>query len=155
VEVEWRSYQLDPRYPKGERQPAFEGDVYDFEHSVMVNTFDAHRVTHLAKAQGLGGEMHERLMRAQLIEGETLNDIDTLVRLAAEVGVDDSAALRVLTSDAYASEVSDDIRDARALGVTGVPFFVLDKRYGISGAQPVEAFRAALKTASDGAQATC
>jgi predicted DsbA family dithiol-disulfide isomerase len=181
VEVEWRSYQLDPGYPKGERQPVFEamvektggspaqaramaghvaelaaqeGLTYDFEHSVMVNTFDAHRVTHLAKAQGLGGEMHERLMRAQLIEGETLNDIDTLVRLAAEVGVDDSAARRVLTSDAYASEVSDDIRDARALGVTGVPFFVLDKRYGISGAQPVEAFRAALKTASDGAQAT-
>ena len=135
-------------------EPAQEGLTYDFEHSVMVNTFDAHRVTHLAKAQGLGGVMHERLMRAQLIEGETLNDIDTLVRLAAEVGVDDSAARRVLTSDAYASEVSDDIRDARALGVTGVPFFVLDKRYGISGAQPVEAFRAALKTASDGAQAT-
>jgi predicted DsbA family dithiol-disulfide isomerase len=135
-------------------EPAQEGLTYDFEHSVMVNTFDAHRVTHLAKAQGLGGEMHERLMRAQLIDGETLNDVDTLVRLAAEVGVDDSAARRVLTSEEYASQVSDDIREAQALGVTGVPFFVLDRRYAISGAQPVEAFRSALKTASDAAQAT-
>jgi predicted DsbA family dithiol-disulfide isomerase len=181
VEVEWRSFQLDPGYPKGERQPAYEaiakktggspaqaraltghiaelaaqeGLMYDFEHSVVVNTFDAHRVTHLAKAQGLGGEMHERLMRAQLIDGETLNDVDTLVRLASEVGVDDSAARRVLASDEYASQVSDDIREAQALGVTGVPFFVLDRRYAISGAQTVEAFRSALKTASDAAQAT-
>jgi len=181
VAVQWRSFQLDPGYPKDKRQPvykalaekkgssldqvramtehvaelaALDGLTYDFERSVMVNTFDAHRLTHLAKAQGLGGEMHERLMRAQLIEGQTLNDVDTLVRLAAEVGVPNSAARRVLTSAEYAPEVSNDIREAQALGVTGVPFFVLDRRYGISGAQPVEAFHSALKTASDAARAT-
>jgi predicted DsbA family dithiol-disulfide isomerase len=178
VEVEWRSFELNPGYPKDKQQPVFEvmiekhgsvdqaramarhigeiaaqeGLTYDFEHSIMANTFDAQRVTHLAKAHGLGAEMHERLMRAQLIEGEALNDVDTLVRLAAEVGVDDSAARRVLTSDEYASEVSKDTREAQALGVTGVPFFVLDRRYGISGAQPVEAFRSALNAAADAAQ---
>jgi len=178
VDVEWRSFQLDPTFPMGESRPVYEalaektgagpdqvramtahvsslaaaeGLEYDFDNSVMVNTFDAHRLTHLAKAQGLGQEMHERLMRAQLIEGETLNDVDTLVRLSEELGVED--ARRVLTSDDYTADVRADIDEARALGATGVPFFVLDRRYGISGAQPVEAFRSALDTAFEAAPA--
>jgi predicted DsbA family dithiol-disulfide isomerase len=173
VEVEWRSFQLDPSFPKGEHRPVFEalaektggtpdqvramtahvgslaeaeGLTYDFEHSVMVNTFDAHRLTHLAKAQDLGGAMHERLMRAQLIEGENLSEVDTLVRLSEELGVE--GAGRVLTTNEYATDVDTDLREARLLGATGVPFFVLDRRYGVSGAQPVEAFRSALKTAA-------
>jgi predicted DsbA family dithiol-disulfide isomerase len=173
VEVEWRSFQLDPTFPKGEHRPVFEalaektggtpdqvramtahvaslaeaeGLTYDFEHSVMVNTFDAHRLTHLAKAQGHGAAMHERLMRAQLIEGANLSEVDTLVRLSEELGVDGAA--RVLTTDEYTADVENDIREARLLGATGVPFFVLDRRYGVSGAQPVEAFRSALHTAA-------
>jgi predicted DsbA family dithiol-disulfide isomerase len=176
VEVEWRSFQLDPTVPKDFAGPVYEalrektgrseaevrqmtahvselavaeGLTYDFDHSVMVNTFDAHRLTHLAKAQGLGGEMHERLLRAQLIEGETLNDVDTLVRLSEEIGVE--GAHRVLTSNEYAADVENDIREARMLGATGVPFFVLDRRYGVSGAQPVEAFESALRTAAEAA----
>jgi predicted DsbA family dithiol-disulfide isomerase len=115
----------------------------------MVNTFDAHRLTHHAKAQGLGGEMHERLMRAQLVEGETVNDVDTLVRLSEDLGVE--GARDVLESDRYTSDVEADIREARLLGATGVPFFVLDRKYGVSGAQPVEVFASALRQAQEAA----
>jgi predicted DsbA family dithiol-disulfide isomerase len=173
VEIEWRSFQLDPSFPKGEHRPVYEalaektggtpddvramtahvgslaeteGLTYDFEHSVMVNTFDAHRLTHLAKAQGLGPAMHERLMRAQLIEAENLSEINTLVRLSEDLGVKNAG--RVLTTDKYTTAVKTDIHEAQLLGATGVPFFVLDRRYGISGAQPVETFKKALKTAA-------
>jgi predicted DsbA family dithiol-disulfide isomerase len=174
--VVWRSFQLDPSYPKGRRQPVYEalaaktggspaqvramtgqvaalaekeGLTYDFDRAVMVNTFDAHRLTHLAAAHGLGGQMHERLMRAQLIEGGTLDDAETLVRLAAEVGVPADEARRTLDGDRYTQEVEEDIRQARLLGATGVPFFVLDRAYGVSGAQPVETFLSALRTAHE------
>ncbi len=176
VEVEWRSFQLDPTFPRGEAIPVYEalarkfggGNVremtervtqlaeveglhYDYDHAVMVNTFDAHRLAHHAKSQGLGGEMHERLMRAQLVEGETLNDVDTLVRLSEDIGVE--GAREVVTSDRYTSDVEADIREARLLGATGVPFFVLDRKYGVSGAQPVEVFASALRQALEGSAA--
>ena len=130
---------------------AAEGLEYHFETYVTINTFDAHRVTHLAKALGLGLPIHERLLRAQLVEGEVLDDPDTLVRLAAEVGVPEADTRRVLETDAYAAEVEADIAEAQALGVNGVPFFVIDRRYGISGAQPAELFLDALRVARLGA----
>ncbi len=132
---------------------AAEGLDYHFETYVTVNTFDAHRVTHLAKALGLGLPIHERFLRAQLVEGEILDDPDTLARLAAEVGVPEAETRRVLASDAYAAEVRADIEEARAIGVNGVPFFVLDRRYGISGAQPAELFLEALQAAQRDAEA--
>jgi len=127
---------------------AQEGLAYDFDRVRIVNTFDAHRLAHLAESAGLGGAMHERLLRANLIEGETLDDHETLVRLGAEVGVDEGDARRVLGGDEYAAAVEEDGRQARALGATGVPFFVLDRKYGISGAQPVEAFLQTLHAAA-------
>lgn len=176
VQVLWRSFQLDPSFPNGVRRPVLEvlaektggsieqaramtdqlgvlaaqdGLNYDFEGATMVNTFDAHRLTHLAAAHGLGGEMHERLLRAQLVEAQTLDDRETLVALAAEVGVPADEARRVLEGDEYARDVEQDILEARALGVSGVPFFVLDRAYGVSGAQPVEVFRSALRSARE------
>ncbi|MDT7557456.1 MAG: hypothetical protein QOI68_1926 [Pseudonocardiales bacterium] len=174
VEVVWRSFQLDPAFPKGVHRPTYEalmektggsaaqvramteqvkavaaeeGLVYDFESSSMVNTFDAHRLAHLAQAHGLGAAMHERLMRAQLVEGATLADPETLVRLGEEVGVPAGEARRMLAGDEYATEVEEDISQARELGVSGVPFFVLDRAYGLSGAQPLETFLSALRRA--------
>jgi predicted DsbA family dithiol-disulfide isomerase len=175
VEVEWRSFQLDPAHPKGVRVPhdvslarklgvsmaqvhemnarvtalaAVEGLDYHFERYQVVNTFDAHRLTHLAKSMRLGPAAHERLMRAQLVEGEALDEIETLVRLGAEVGVPEAEARRALASDAFAADVTADIALARALGAGGVPFFVIDRRYGVSGAQPAELFLQALEAAS-------
>ena len=174
VELVWRSFQLDPTFPKGVREPVYdslakkmnatpdqvrgmtdqvkqvaaqEGLHYEFENAVMVNTFDAHRLTHLAKDRGLGGQAHERLMRAQLVEARVLDDVDTLVELAAEIGLDAEEARTVLTGDTYTAEVEDDIRTAQQLGATGVPFFVMDRAFGVSGAQPLDVFTAALEKA--------
>ena len=180
VEITWRSFQLNPEFPVGSHEShdsylarklgiapaqvaqlnervvalaAAEGLDYPFETYVTVNTFDAHRVTHLARALGLGLPIHERLLRAQLVEGEVLDDPDTLARLAAEVGVPEAETRRVLATDAHAAEVQADIAEARAIGVNGVPFFVIDRRYGISGAQPAELFLEALQAARRDAEA--
>ena len=97
----------------------------------------------------LGPEMHERLFRGQFVDGEVLDDPDTLVRLATEIGVPEDAARQVVETDAYTTEVADDIREARMLGVNGVPFFVIDRKFGISGAQPTELFQQALEQARE------
>ncbi len=179
VEITWKSFQLNPQFPKGTHIPhdeylaskmgasveqihamndrvvalaAAEGLDYHFETYTTVNTFDAHRVTHLAKSLGLGLPIHERSLSAQLVEGKVLDDPDTLVRLAAEVGVPEAETRRVLASDAYAAEVTADLQEAAALGIGGVPFFVIDRRYGISGAQPASRFLEALRTAKRDAE---
>ncbi|MFB9363652.1 DsbA family oxidoreductase [Actinoplanes nipponensis] len=179
VEVRWRSFQLDPSFPRGTAEPVYdslatkfggsreqvramtaqvaalaaaEGLHYDFDRAVSVNTFDAHRLIHLAQAHGLGPQAHERLMRANLIEGVTL-DTPALVALGAEIGVPAAAAERVLAGDDYTADVQDDIRQARRYGATGVPFFVLNSAYGVSGAQSAEVFGQALRTAYEAAPA--
>jgi predicted DsbA family dithiol-disulfide isomerase len=174
VEVVWRSFQLNPDQPRGLRAThdeylrqklggsieqiramndrvtalaAAEGLAYDFERYQVINTFDAHRVAHLGKVRGLGDPIQERFLRAQLVEGEVLDDVDTLVRLSEEVGVPGDEVRDVLATDRYAAEVVADIREAGQLGISGVPFFVIDRRYGISGAQPADLFLQALETA--------
>jgi predicted DsbA family dithiol-disulfide isomerase len=174
VEVHWHSFQLDPSHAEGHRQPVFEtlakkvgaplaqvramtgqvtelaaaeGLKYDLERAVSVNTLDAHRLSHLAAAHGLGDQMHDRLLRAHLGEGEIVDDPDTLVRLGAEVGVPEDEIRRMLNGDAYADAVQEDIREARRIGASGVPFFVINRAYGLSGAQPVDTFLSALRTA--------
>jgi predicted DsbA family dithiol-disulfide isomerase len=176
VEVVWRSFQLDPTLDRDAREPEYEhlakklgrsvtearamtdhvkaiargeGLEYDFDRAVSTNTFDAHRIAHLGAAHGLGSEMHERLLIARLVEGQVLNDAEVLTRLALEVGLAAEEAREVLASDRYADDVRRDIALAGELGLSGVPFFVLNRTYGISGAQPVGTFLAALTAASE------
>ena len=127
--------------------------AYDFERYTVVNTFDAHRIAHLGAARGLGDQIQERLLRAQLVEGEVLDDPATLVRLAEEVGIPAPETEAVLGSTAYRDEVEDDLRTAAALGIGGVPFFVIDRAIGVSGAQPADVFVQALTIAAERAVA--
>ena len=174
VEVVWRSYQLSPDAPPYASRPvrehlaekygvslaqadamsarvtgiaAEEGLEYHLDKAQHSNTFDAHRLIHLAAKHGLQGAAGERLMHAYFTEGEPIGDADTLVRLISEIGIDPEEARAVLAGDAYASEVRSDIRRAMMLGVQGVPFFVLDEKYAVSGAQPTEILSEALEQA--------
>jgi predicted DsbA family dithiol-disulfide isomerase len=180
VDVVWRSFQLNPAQPRGIREShdehlrqklgasveqvrtmnervtslaAAEGLDYDFDRYQVINTFDAHRVAHLAQAHDLGDAIQERFLRAQLVEGEVLDDPETLVRVSAEVGVPADQVRDVLATNRFEAEVSADIREAHEIGVTGVPFFVIDRRYGLAGAQPAELLLQALEMARDEAAA--
>ncbi|HEV2457212.1 MAG TPA: DsbA family oxidoreductase [Ktedonobacterales bacterium] len=171
VEVTWRSFQLDPSAARNPEQTvaerlagkygvslaqaaamnervsrlaALECLDYHLDEARGGNTFDAHRLIHLAASHGLQQEMEERLFHAYFTEGKAIGDVETLVALAAEVGLDADEARTVLASDAYADAVRADERRARTLGISGVPFFVLDEKYGVSGAQPAEVLREAL-----------
>ncbi len=126
---------------------AGEGLAYHLDHAHPGNTFNAHRLLHLAAERGLQGAVKERLMRAYFTESERIGDTDTLARLAAETGLDAAEARATLTTDTYAEDVRDDEARAAAFGIHGVPFVVIDERYGVSGAQPTEVFLNALQTA--------
>ena len=166
VEVSWHSFELDPtapREPDGDlndhlaakyglsraqaeemhRQmtetAAADGWDFHFERARRANTFDAHRLLHLAGARGVQTAVKERLFRGYFTEGELLSDHETLVRLGAEAGLDADEARAALASGRYADEVRADERQAQAYGITGVPFYVIDRKYGVSGAQPPEA----------------
>jgi predicted DsbA family dithiol-disulfide isomerase len=174
ITVTHRSFQLDPTSPRGQttdrRQmlmrkfgwseaqademdarmtqiAAIEGLEYHLDGGVTGNTIDAHQIVHLAKAQGRQDEALERLYRAHFTERRSIFEHASLVGLAADAGLDTEETRRVLESDAYASAVAADVTEARRLGITGVPFFVLDGRFGVSGAQPVDAFLAAFERA--------
>lgn len=176
VVVTWRSFELDPRAPRTHDEPALqllsrkygvpieqaqamnqrltdtaagEGLVFRLEDVKVGNTFDAHRLLHFAHALGLRDALSERLFSAYLGEGAALGDVETLVRLAAEAGLDAEAARRVLDSAQYADAVRAEEAEAAALGVSGVPMFVLDRRYGVSGAQSANVLRGALQQAWD------
>ena len=126
---------------------AAEGLEFRMDRALHSNTFDAHRVIHLAAQHGRQGEVKERLMRAYFTEGEPVGDRDALVRLAVGAGLDRADVEKVLDSDEHADAVRSDEAEARALGINGVPFFVLDRKYGVSGAQPPEQLLAALEQA--------
>ncbi|MEC3981467.1 DsbA family oxidoreductase [Amycolatopsis sp. H20-H5] len=179
VEVVHHSFQLDPSFPRGTTRPSREilsekygmtlaeadaaeaqmeqraaedGLEYHLAEVRMGNTVDGHRLVHLAAAHGLADAMVERLYRAHFTERRSVFDHDSLVELAAEAGLDPDEARGVLASDAYEADVETDGRQAGELGATGVPFFVVDSRYGISGAQPAELFAETLTRAWAGAQ---
>jgi predicted DsbA family dithiol-disulfide isomerase len=174
VTVTWRSFELDPEAPRVRdasaaehiaskygmsveeakesqaqmtEMAAAEGLHYDFDRVRGGNTFDAHRLIHLAAAHGRQDAANERLMRGYLSEGEPIGDRDALVRVIADVGIDADEAGAVLDGDAYAGAVRADEQLAAQLGIRAVPYFVLDRRYGVSGAQPAELLLRALERA--------
>ncbi|MGY1710922.1 DsbA family oxidoreductase [Geodermatophilus sp. SYSU D00758] len=124
-----------------------EGLEFRFDRAVRANTFDAHQVIHLAGERGVQDAVKERLLRAYFAEGEAVGDRETLVRLAAEAGLDAEEVRAVLADQRYAGAVRADEAEAQALGIRGVPFFVLDRRYGVSGAQPADVLLQALERA--------
>ena len=177
VEVVYRSFELDPTIAPGTTQATVDmlarkygmglaqahdaqrqmeqraaGDGLEFRMDGLRsgNTRDAHRLLHLAKEHGKEPELVERLHRAYFTEQTSVFDAETLADLAVEVGLDRADAEKVLATDAYADAVEADERTARELGATGVPFFVIDRRYGVSGAQPVDVLRQALERAYAG-----
>ena len=173
VDIVWRSFELDPDAPSvpqdltarlasrygmsteeaAERNAqmtelaAESGLTFRLDIAKPANTFDAHRVLHLARAAGLESEAKERLLAAYFSEGRVISDTDTLVELAAEVGVDPDRTRAALAGEGFAGEVRADEREAVELGITGVPFFVLGRRYAVSGAQPPELLLQALEQA--------
>ncbi len=173
VDVVWRSFELEPDAPAtaesradllvtrygmtpaqaAERDAhmtalaAEAGLEYRPDLVLLGNTFDAHRVLHAARAAGRQAQAKERLLRGYFSEGRALTDTDTLVELAADAGVDAEAARAALGDGRYAADVRADEREAAELGITGVPFFVLGRRYAVSGAQPAELLLQALERA--------
>jgi predicted DsbA family dithiol-disulfide isomerase len=127
-----------------EQRAAQDGLEFNLADLRSGNTRDAHRLLHLAKAHGLQAELAERLHRAYFTDQGSVFDHSSLSDLAAGVGLDRDEALRVLSGDEYSDAVDADEAMARSLGVTGVPFFAIDRRYGISGAQPAEIITATL-----------
>jgi predicted DsbA family dithiol-disulfide isomerase len=119
---------------------ADEGLEFHLEGTLTGNTFDAHQLVHLAHAHGRQDAVIERFYRAYFIEQRSLFDVDSLVDLTADAGLERDDAAATLHANRYAEAVREDIRTARQLEVTGVPFFVIDDRYGISGAQAPETF---------------
>lgn len=121
----------------------------NYDTAKMVNTTDAHRVFQYAKNQGKGNAFFERFYKAHFSEGAVISDHDVIIRLAVEVGLDAEAIREVLDHATYAEEVNKDIEEARNHGVQGVPYFIFENKYAVSGAQPVASFKEVLKTVKE------
>lgn len=174
VEIEWKSFQLNPDLKTNPAMNTLEylaeskgwtmtqtreisaqlsemaktaGLTFDFENAVVANTHNAHRLLHLAKSLQKGGEMKERLLQAYFTESRNLDDPETLIALGREVGLDGQKIKNLLESTQYEDAVDQDIYESRLVGVKGVPFFLIDRKFGISGAQPVEVFSETLEKA--------
>ena len=176
IDVAWRSFELDPLAEPSPDRPApyvehlaskygittdrarlmidgvvaaaaGEGLDFRFDIARRGNTFDAHRLLHLGLARGVQNELKERLDHATFTEGLPVSDHQALSEVAVQVGLDDIEVKDVLGSDLYADAVRADQAQARAYGISAVPFFVIDAKYGIAGAQPPEAMLEALQMA--------
>jgi predicted DsbA family dithiol-disulfide isomerase len=172
VEIEWKSFQLNPAMKtdpqkninqylseiKGwslqqaqeahARVTAMAKEVglnYDFDKAIVANSFDAHRLIQFAKRKERGDQMEEALFKAYFIDGRNTADHATLISLAVEAGLDATETKAVLDSGIFADEVEADIELAGQIGVRGVPFFVFDRKYAVSGAQAPEVFLETMK----------
>ncbi|MFN6074997.1 MAG: DsbA family protein [Fluviicola sp.] len=167
VELVWKSFQLDPTITPQPGKDVYSylaerkgmsleeskqmhqhvvdraaevGLVYNYDKAIIANSFDAHRLLHLAKRNGKGNELKEKLLAAYFTEGKDFGDKQVLTQLGLEVGLKEEDIHTVLYTDMYAREFQADIQEAQEIGVRGVPFFVFDRKYAVSGAQPIEAF---------------
>ncbi|MEK3889280.1 DsbA family oxidoreductase [Bacillus sp. FSL K6-3431] len=182
IEIEFKSFELDPNAPKDSKQSMQEvlatkygmslekakemnasigeqaasvGLTFNFENMKPTNTFDAHRLAHFAKKQGKDAQLTEKLLYAYFTDSKNVGDQITLANIAETVGIAHEDALTVLNDEqAYADDVRNDQKTAQQIGVRGVPFFVINDKYAISGAQAPETFLGALQKAWEEANAT-
>lgn len=148
--AEAKGWSIDQARQMNDRVTAMAQEVglsYDFDRAIVANSFDAHRLIQLAKTKGLGDAAEERLFRAYFTEGQNTADHATLLALGTDIGLDPTDVQAVLASNAFADDVNRDIYEAQQVGARGVPFFVLNRRYAVSGAQAPETFLGALNTA--------
>ena len=172
VEVEWQSFELDPTLVtqpdvnatvhlseiKGiSKERANEMQQYvtqvakevglhfNFDKTIVANSFNAHRLIQFAKSKGFGNEAEEALFKAHFIEGKNIDNKEVLLHIAINIGVDENETTKMLTSDAFAKEVKQDEMQAQDFGISGVPFFVLNDKYAVSGAQSPETFLKAME----------
>lgn len=172
VDIVWKSYQLDPTMENNTGQSLNEylaerkgisiaqsenmhkqmttmaaelGLEYNFDRAVIANSFDAHRLSHLAKQAGLQDALEETLFKAYFTDGRNIADTDTLIELGTSVGLNAEEVKRTLAGDQFARDVKHDIYEAGQVGVRGVPFFVLGDKYAVSGAQHSDTFLGALQ----------
>ena len=177
VDITWKSFELDPNAPIDSDLDIYDtlakkygrdrdwaqqmnanmvnmasnvGLEFDMDSLIPTNTFNAHQLIHLAKEVGKQNEMKEALLSAYFSEGKHVGKTDALVEIAENVGMDVQKARQALEDNTYSNNVVKDVEEAHSLGVQGVPFFYINGKYGLSGAQPVEVFVEALsKIASE------
>ena len=174
IEIEWHSFELDPDFETNTSLNVYDylaerkgqskewsmqmhdhvsntakevGLDYHFEKAVVAASFNAHRLLQLAKTKGKGDAMEEVLFKAYFTEGRNIDDGETLMELGMAVGIDKTEMAEMLASDIYTTEVRADEAIAANIGINGVPFFVLNNKYGVSGAQAPETFLGALNQA--------
>lgn len=167
VEVEWKSFELDPQAEYDYEDDLYTllankynqtrewaltmsdqmkqkgktvGLEFDFDKVKTTNTFHAHRFLHLAKARGLQNEAEEALFSAYFRDGKHISEKETLIQIGMGLGIEVSAIVNMLDSDQFAREVREDELLGQHFGIRGVPFFAVNRKYGISGAQPLEHF---------------
>lgn len=174
ITVIWKSFQLDPStmtdptlntidhlaHRKGwSKQQAQEttaqvtniakqvGLEFNFDKAVVANSFDAHRLSHLAKKYHKQNDLEEQLFKAYFTDGKNTADHKTLIEIGMIVGIEEQEMKAILNSNQYTTEVDADIQQAQQIGVSGVPFFVIDRKYAVSGAQEPDTFLGALNKA--------
>ncbi len=168
IEIEWKSFQLDPTIPKSVEKVSvyqyladakgisFEeskkmhdnvvqsaknvGLTYNYDNAIIANSFDAHRMIQFAKSVELGDQVEEALFKAYFTDGKNIGDFNNLMDIGESIGLNKLDLKAVLESEQFANEVKNDIAEAQKIGVRGVPFFVFDRKYAVSGAQPISVF---------------
>ncbi len=171
IEIEWKSFQLNPDYHNTTKEDLYTylarakgmsvdqakqmtgqvegmasnvGLELNFAKNIPANSFDAHRFLHFAKSKGLQNEAEEALFKAHFMEARDIANHETLIGIAKELGLGEAETSEVLKGEDFADAVRYDVYESQQLGIRGVPYFVFDRKYALSGAQPIPAFEQAI-----------